>query len=243
VTDRITWTFGDTTLSLATHPRAWSPTSFAASFAVHLADAVQPGQRVLELGLGTGVLSILAGVRGADVTGLDINPDAVRLTAENWAHHGLPERADRFRVSDRFAALSTDERFDRIWSNPPVLPDIGAPPTGDRDDFEVAGDEGRLVLDAMLDEAGRWLAPEGRMLTIATSLQGRDRTRALLEARWSEHRILAHHELALTDECGPAYIAYWRARSADDGARRVFQRPGDPTWWHDVWILEARGPR
>ena len=231
-------------MRLATHPRVWSPTSFARSFAEHLVPRVGPGVHALELGLGSGVLSILAGRKGAEISGLDINADAVRMTEQNWASHDLPPKPERFRLSDRFDALRPSERFDLIWSNPPVLPALDdQPPTGTRDDFEVSGPDGRLVLDAMLQRAGRHLNPGGSILTIATSLQGQGRTEELLQAGWGSHRTLAHLELALTDECGPAYVDWWQRQTAQDGQRRVFQRDGDPTWWHDVWIIAASDPR
>lgn len=237
-------TLAGVAMRLQTHPRVWSPTAFAHNLAEHLVPYLQPDANVLELGLGCGVLSILAGARGAAVSGLDINPDAVRLTAENWARHGLPESANRFQLSDRFAALEDDARFDLVWSNPPVLPRLeGLPPTGDRDDFEVAGPTGRLVLDAMITQAGRYVHPDGQIVTIATSLQGQQQTETLLNAHWQSWRYLAHLKLALTDECGPAYLKWWQERTAEDGQRRVFQEPGDPTWWHDVWILHAAAPR
>ncbi len=230
-------------LTLKLHPRVWAPTSFAVRFAEDLAPRVPSGGAVLELGVGSGVLSILAARLGAEVTGLDLNVEAIGLASENWVGHGLPSRQDRFRESDRFAALREGERFDLIFSNPPVLPDIGAPATGTRDDFEVAGDHGRRVLEAMLTEAGPWLAPGGSILTIATSLQGWGWTETQLAAHWGKWEVVRHVELALTDECGDAYVAWWQARSAEDGERRIFRRPGDPTWWHDVWILAASQPR
>jgi len=229
------------TLDLRAHPRVWAPTSFARTFAPELLARVERGARVLELGVGSGVLSILAGLEGAEVTALDINPDALELAAVNWAANGLPARADRFRHSDRFAAVAEGERFDLVFSNPPVLPAIGAPHTGTRDDFEVAGEDGRRVLDAMLERAGPLLAPGGRMLTIATSLQGWPGTEQRLKRHWGRYRVVQHHTLALTEECGPAYLEHWHARSREDGLRRVYEQ--DAEQWHDVWILEASEPR
>ena len=57
---------------------------------------------------------------GANVTAVDINPEAVRCTAANAAANGLNVDA---RLSDLFAAIG-NERFDLIAWNPPFLPGI-----------------------------------------------------------------------------------------------------------------------
>jgi len=58
--------FGDLEIAIGLHPLVWAPTSFARSFAPHLAQLIEPGDRVLELGIGSGVLSILAAKLGAE---------------------------------------------------------------------------------------------------------------------------------------------------------------------------------
>jgi 16S rRNA (guanine1207-N2)-methyltransferase len=75
-------------------------------------------RRVLDLGCGYGVigLAVAAAVPGAEVTAVDVNERALRLTRENAAALGL---------ADRVAALTPDAvppeaRFDEIWSNPPI---------------------------------------------------------------------------------------------------------------------------
>lgn len=229
-------------MRLAIHPKVWRPTTFAQNFARHLAPLITPDLVALELGLGSGVLSILGAQLGADITGLDINPDAVQVTSQNWEGAGLPEKSDRFRISDRFTALQSHEQFDLIWSNPPVLPKLPEiKATNDRNDFEVAGDHGRLVLDAVLTQSGALLRDGGQILTISTSLQGKAKTEALLDAHWGEWSYLEHLELALTDECGPPYIDWWLARTAEDGQERIYRRHG--SWWHSVWIVSASRPK
>ena len=44
-----------------------------------------------------------------------------------------------------------------------------------------------------------------------------DQTEALLE-QWASWTLLEEVDLALTDECGPEYVAWWQAQTAEGGA-------------------------
>jgi demethylmenaquinone methyltransferase/2-methoxy-6-polyprenyl-1,4-benzoquinol methylase len=48
-----------------------------------LASQIEPGQRVLDLGCGTGALSIRAARRGAKVKGIDVNPEMLAIAREH----------------------------------------------------------------------------------------------------------------------------------------------------------------
>lgn len=255
------YTLAGTELRLRLDPLVWAPTGFARRMAEHLAPRVSPGSEVLELGLGSGVLAILAGLRGARrVVALDVNDRAPELARENWIANGLDPAAADFRRSNLWSALDSNSgatnasdatntakasdapRFDLVWSNPPVLPDLGEARQfkHNRDDFEVSGADGRIVLDAVLSGAGQFLKPDGQLLTIATSLQGWRRTEELLQRNWGEWEILESVALDLTDECTPEYRAYWEGRSSEDGERRIWQE--GEAWLHDVWFLRAARP-
>ena len=55
-----------------------------------LEDRVTPGARVLDVGCGSGILSVAAALLGATrVDAVDIDPQAVRATAENAARNGV----------------------------------------------------------------------------------------------------------------------------------------------------------
>ena len=76
------------------------------------------GLRVIELGAGLGVPSLVAAARGAHVTATDWSQDAVGLLRENAARNGLrldverwdwrEQRADRFDI-----ALASDVLYER----------------------------------------------------------------------------------------------------------------------------------
>lgn len=77
--------------------------------ALALAEALPDvaGLRVVELGCGLGVPSLVAASRGADVTAVDWAEDAVDLLRENAARNGITLRAER-----RDWREPWDERFD-----------------------------------------------------------------------------------------------------------------------------------
>ena len=54
-----------------------------------LASHIQSGQRVLDIGCGTGALTVRAAKRGAVVKGIDINPEMLAIAAERTREAGI----------------------------------------------------------------------------------------------------------------------------------------------------------
>ena len=75
---------------------------------------------VLDLGCGYGVVGIVMKkvFKGAEVTLVDRNRRAIGLALENAKNNGVPLKACL--ESDCLSAISEDERFDLILTNPPV---------------------------------------------------------------------------------------------------------------------------
>jgi release factor glutamine methyltransferase len=79
---------------------------------------IEPGESVLDVGTGSGVIGIFACCRGAGrVVGVDINPAAVRSAAHNVRLHGFDGTMEVLQ-SDLFEALG-GERFDVVTANLP----------------------------------------------------------------------------------------------------------------------------
>ena len=117
---------------------------------------VREGERVLEVGCGSGVVSIHCARNGCDVTAVDINPRAVELARRNAAANGVD-----IPVSESDVYGNVDGRFDTIVFNLPYLP---------------VDEEGLLAKawsggpERLLEGAPGHLNPDGRVVVVVSSL-------------------------------------------------------------------------
>lgn len=127
---------------------------------------VHPGERVLEVGCGSGVVSIHCALNGCDVTSGDINPRAVELTRRNAEANG----ADIDVVeTDVYSAV--EGRFDTIVFNLPYLP---VEEDGLLEKAWSGGPDGLGPLPRLLEGADDRLLPGGRVVVVVSSLMDRD---------------------------------------------------------------------
>ena len=85
--------------------------SFVAEYGKAMLDLVNraKGQRILDLGCGTGVLTNELAKQGATVIGTDLSPDMIKTAQSNYPHL-------RFQVADA-TQLPFDNEFDTVFSN------------------------------------------------------------------------------------------------------------------------------
>ena len=121
------------------------------------------GQRVMEIGTGSGLLALCALKAGAEsVIATDVNPHAVANARYNAQRLGYADRLEVRQVSEdaaeAFVALEPGETFDLILSNPPWE---DAQP-GRIEDYALY-DPGWRLLESLMDGLPERLNPGGRV--------------------------------------------------------------------------------
>ena len=124
-------------------------------------ELVPSGSQILDMGTGTGIVSIFTAPRASRVVAVDINPEAVRCTQINVTRHLLEDKID-VRHGDLFESVG-EETFDRIIFNPPFLK--GTPSTP----FEQALYGGDTI-ERFCSEAKRYLKENGEILLLLSTL-------------------------------------------------------------------------
>ena len=125
-------------------------------------DHASVGSTMLEIGAGSGLISIYYAKMGKEVSSCDINEAAVACTRSNAEKNGVHVNAF---VSNLFSEVPG--KYDTIIFNPPYLPTA--------DEIEGAiqwngGKDGFVVVRPFLDSADRFLNPGGNIFIILSSL-------------------------------------------------------------------------
>src|SRR3989338_8693399 len=107
---------GNETLEFGVPTSVYSPEEDSEMLAKILASHNFRGMKLLDMGCGSGLLSIVANRVGASVTSCDINPEAVEATIQNAERNNASLRVLH---SNLFSSIPDSEKFDIIVFNPP----------------------------------------------------------------------------------------------------------------------------
>jgi release factor glutamine methyltransferase len=117
------------------------------------ADYCREGDRMLDLGCGSGVGAVFCAPKVRELVAVDINSSAVKNTEENCRLNGLNNVA--VKQSDMFSGV--EGRFDLILANPPY---IEAEFESDSEQFATSV----RYLPTLFSQVGQHLAEDGRLL-------------------------------------------------------------------------------
>lgn len=152
---------------------------------------VRPGDRVLDMGTGSGIQAITAARIARDVVAVDISAKAVRCAEENVRTNGLAHAVSVLQ-SDLFAALPPDARFDVILFTPPYLEGKLWTEFG-----RAIRDPGKALAARFFREAASHLTPKGYVQMVYSTLGEPERVlRLAREAGW-DSEVMAEKKLPL----------------------------------------------
>ena len=153
-------TYRDKTIQLA--PHVYEPAEDSFLLVDALLENIQNGDRILEVGCGSGIVSVFASNIASSVVATDLNPHAVKCAAGN----GVPVVR-----TDLYSGLIGT--FDLIVFNPPYLPTSKYERLGGWDDLMLdGGPDGRKTIARFLEGIDDFLSPCGRVLLLVSSLTG-----------------------------------------------------------------------
>ena len=155
---------------------------------------VEPGERVLDIGTGSGILAILAATSAESVVGVDINPHAIRYAKKNARINNLQDKIS-FVQGDLFGWLNPKTLFDVILFNAPYLPVENCSQNSWIERAWSGGSVGRQVIDRFVSEASNHLKPTGQVLLTQSTLASVSETVHRFRKCNFETRILAHCSL------------------------------------------------
>jgi protein-L-isoaspartate O-methyltransferase len=197
---------------------------------------VEPGERVIDIGTGSGILGIAAAKRGAQVVATDIDARAVVAAEKNARLNGVSLEC---RVGPLFAGA--EGKFDAILANLPN--DIVAPeylatlPPADAQIF-AGGEGGNTHLLALLEAAPSHMHAGSRLYLGAHAITDFHGTlRAALE-RYSV-RLLGFRQLPVKDFVTTS-LSYYQ-ELARTGVIELFQ-DADGRWYSYGYMFELRLP-
>jgi release factor glutamine methyltransferase len=131
----------------------------------------KPGDRVLEVGTGSGVVSLFVQGLAASVVATDISPIACRNARLNGV------QVVRTDLYSGICGL-----FDLVIFNPPYLPTVPEEQLGSWLNRAFDGGlTGRREIERFVKDIDRILDPHGRILTVISSITGIDETEALFK--------------------------------------------------------------
>lgn len=226
-----TWEGPSGPFSVVLDDGVFRPTSTSREIAEGL--VINPGETVIDVGCGSGILSFVAARLGASrVYGTDMNPAAVLCSQRNAERLGLSDRTD-FRLGSLFEPLQ-GIRADVVIGDVSGIPDELADLSDWFPGGFSGGPTGAELPVAMLEAASDHLRPGGRLYLPTGTIQ--DEGAVLRAARriFGEGRMrkLRERLLPLPGKLADAVVV---RKLIDSGMVNLIRRGSRLLWELRVW--------
>ena len=231
----VVWTGRSGPFELLVNDQVFAPTHTSREVAQGM--VVEPGDTVIDVGCGTGVLSFVAAKLGAaKVYGTDVNPHNVAIARLNAERLGLT-RVVEFRGGNLFEPL-TGVRANVVIGDVSGIPDEIARVTGWFPGGYGGGPTGAEVPVAMLESAWPHLLPGSRFYLPTASLQDEGAVLRAARRLFGEGRIRKLHERMFPLPGKIAESAVVR-RLMETGVVKFIRRGSRLLWELRIWECTA----
>ena len=203
-----------------------------------LADALdfQPGSVVIDVGCGSGILSIIAAKLGAaKVYGVDAADETVEVASANAAAHGVADRVE-FAQGDMFEPLDPDLKADVVIGDVSGIPDSIATASGWFPSGLAGGPTGAELPMRMIEESKRLLRKGGSLFLPTGSLQDENSILDRARSVFGSMKQLTERNIPLPSSLAedPAVI-----KALKDRVIALKQRGTRFQWTARVWEIKS----
>ncbi|MBA7631551.1 Release factor glutamine methyltransferase [subsurface metagenome] len=204
--------------------------------AQEITEVVREGDRILDIGAGSGILAILAAVKGAFAVATDIDENSLSCARYNAT---LNKVELDVRLGSLFEPIEEGESFDIIVSNITSLP---TPPNEKHDEYVTrtvdAGPDGRKYLEPLINQMPKYLKEQGCFITLHSNFSDIERTESTLEnLGFSVELKLSEYPIGKTSAQGIDYFL----RSLPANCYPIRKRGGVVPKNRDIQSKEAIG--
>ncbi len=183
---------------------------------------------ICDFGCGTGVLGIYAAKRGAkQITGLDIDPDAIRLSQENINLNDCPNFKPHL-----VETADLNEKYTLILSNPASLPTQKSAGK----EFFSGGIYGIDMIKDLFDFCQTNLEENGQVFFLQTSLSSINRSANYARSKGFNYKIIGVFQTEIRDH----YQEFWHRVEKNRNTGDAHYLEIDGTYSEIVYLVEAK---
>lgn len=173
-------------ISIESCDGVYTPAQDSYLLAEVLQEEVRKGDRVVDVGTGSGILAVLSAKLGAVVTATDLNVKALKCALRNARRNKVSINVVRCDLLSGIKAC-----FDLVVFNPPYLPEFKGEP---RDELTLAwsgGKQGKEVTLRFLEQVPGYVKAGSRILLLQSSFNPLEEVILRLKSFCSSIEIVA----------------------------------------------------